>query len=614
MQSTFGARAAPPAKTTIALSLTEDYAPQWGVWEGVRELVQNWHDGCLRGNGRVEWVRNDANDHVARIGSVVVGSLTYNAAEQQLVLVNRDVGLARRVLLLGSSHKADSQEAIGQFGEGMKVGTLALLREGRQVDMCTRDEHWHWCRRVDASFGVRVLTVEVQPRGSVEGALLVEEDDDQDVPRQQRQQQRLTAALGEADTSTLVSSLTAPEWEQFCTRFLFLTPPTDSFSSSELGELLLDPQHMGQLFVKGVWVTNGKQDHNLGSGLNLYHMRLDRDRRAVVHSSDLESQAAALWGTCLRLIANLEQRLQKRVIVVGSQLLSILQQSNRIPSLDILKAQEEAQAAAAHEAPVAWTAIGEEGAAIARRCAAILCAAGATHFELGLIDLVAGEVDPEAERARAQEQHEGPSTTAALLEGMAGMPPRPPPRIRVPSEALLNRALAVLLNGWTGAGISTDIKADAHADAKESPATLVLTEAARRELLLRRELHAQEQCSKAQREEHADEVRAIQKELDALRSQLMKMEVAQMNELEKQRLRAQADAEMLSLVMTIANELREERDAHRCCVCMVTERSALLLPCKHAVLCQPCAATVRGSSGRCPLCRMGIEDVIQIFS
>ena len=31
----------------IALSLTEDYAPSWKLWEGVRELVQNWHDGCL---------------------------------------------------------------------------------------------------------------------------------------------------------------------------------------------------------------------------------------------------------------------------------------------------------------------------------------------------------------------------------------------------------------------------------------------------------------------------------------------------------------------------------------------------------------------------------------
>ena len=336
-----------------------------------------------------------------------------------------------------------------------------------------------------------------------------------------------------------------------------------------------------------------------------------------------DGRACCAQGTCLRLIANLEQRLQKRVIVVGSQLLSILQHSDRIPSLDTLKAQDEAQAAAAHEAPVAWTAIGEEGVAIARRCAAILCAAGDIHFELGLIDLVAGEVDPEAERARAQEQQEGPSTAAALLEGMVGMPPRPPPRIRVPlscfdleavhaqlaggclfatstaaastmstaagtaagtaaegtcacrdvvllrricqsrawcppasgpraeqqgirpqlsttaaspsplldlsgrtepwvvlggssaissrsSEALLNRALAVLLRGWAGA----EIKADALADAKESPATLVpspatlvLTEVARRELLLRRELHAQEQCTKAQREEHADEVR-----------------------------------------------------------------------------------------------------------
>ena len=77
------------------------------------------------------------------------------------------------------------------------------------------------------------------------------------------------------------------------------------------GELLLDPQHMGQLFVKGVWVTNGKQDHNLGSGLNLFHMRLDRDRRTVVHSSDLESQAAALWVRAIDARPELVQRLYK---------------------------------------------------------------------------------------------------------------------------------------------------------------------------------------------------------------------------------------------------------------------------------------------------------------
>ena len=32
--------------TDISLSLTAKYAPAWGIWEGVREFVQNWLDGC----------------------------------------------------------------------------------------------------------------------------------------------------------------------------------------------------------------------------------------------------------------------------------------------------------------------------------------------------------------------------------------------------------------------------------------------------------------------------------------------------------------------------------------------------------------------------------------
>ena len=41
-----------------------------------------------------------------------------------------------------------------RFGEGMKVGALALLREGRQVDMYTAQEHWRWARALDPAFGV----------------------------------------------------------------------------------------------------------------------------------------------------------------------------------------------------------------------------------------------------------------------------------------------------------------------------------------------------------------------------------------------------------------------------------------------------------------------------
>ena len=86
----------------------------------------------------------------------MIASISYDPTHQRLTLVNRSVGLQRRVLLLGASRKADSVHVIGQFGEGMKVGALALLREGRSVEMLTGDERWRWTRRMDDAFGVRV--------------------------------------------------------------------------------------------------------------------------------------------------------------------------------------------------------------------------------------------------------------------------------------------------------------------------------------------------------------------------------------------------------------------------------------------------------------------------
>merc|ERR1719181_947820 len=81
--------------TVIPLSLTEDYAPAWGVWEGVRELVQNWHDGCLEQTsvaGRVRW-----ESHAVDAAGGCCGTALYDPWLQRLTLVNRDVSLERRV-------------------------------------------------------------------------------------------------------------------------------------------------------------------------------------------------------------------------------------------------------------------------------------------------------------------------------------------------------------------------------------------------------------------------------------------------------------------------------------------------------------------------------------
>jgi hypothetical protein len=63
----------------------------------------------------------------------------------------------------------------------------------------------------------------------------------------------------------------------------------------------------------------------------------------------------------------------------------------------------------------------------------------------------------------------------------------------------------------------------------------------------------------------------------------------------------------------IAKILEEERAKEKCCVCLTAERRAVLLPCRHAVLCDACADHVKRSSGRCPLCRVGIESTLSVF-
>ena len=183
--------------------------------------------------------------------------------------------------------------------------------------MKTRDELWRWTRRLDEAFGVRVLTVEVTKRGSVAAEAVVSSLFETDEADHEATEADYTGAVmssflfgDNADDSTVatIEPLSIREWSTFAERFLFLLPSSDSFRSTDLGELLLDERLKGQLYVKGIWIADMAKEYALGSGLNLTHLRLDRDRRAVVHASDLESQAAALWVRAIEARPSLASR------------------------------------------------------------------------------------------------------------------------------------------------------------------------------------------------------------------------------------------------------------------------------------------------------------------
>ena len=55
-----------------------------------------------------------------------------------------------------------------------------------------------------------------------------------------------------------------------------------------------------------------------------------------------------------------------------------------------------------------------------------------------------------------------------------------------------------------------------------------------------------------------------------------------------------------------------ERDQRLCVICQESEKSVLLLPCRHLCLCKGCSR--RSELDKCPLCRKAIEQKIDVFA
>jgi len=324
----------------ISLSLTANYAPSWKTWEGIRELVQNWHDGvfssleklqlagktctiprfklaflnCKHENSLIYKAvltaenspidedkangdnilhdgqsvltnrthelgqKFDDDEHCDQKTNVAIelGRIVYLPSRERLTLINYNTELMRKVLLLGFSKKASNKEVIGQFGEGLKVGALALVREGRVVSMETSRDRWKFGLSRDDTFEEDVLTVFVNDRNK--------ENDDDDCD---------SSDLGQTDTRVTVYPLCREDWEVYVKRFLFLQPTLDCVKS-EVGTLLIGDHYKGQLYVKGVWVSDLSKD-GLASGVDLIHLKIDRDRRAVIHLSEIDHQVSSMW-------------------------------------------------------------------------------------------------------------------------------------------------------------------------------------------------------------------------------------------------------------------------------------------------------------------------------
>lgn len=214
----------------LELTIKADYLPSWGIWQGLRELMQNARDAQVELNAPMEvrW----SND--------------------TLIIENEGCTLPHEALLLGHSTKVGKTELIGKFGEGLKLGILALVRLKIPVKIRSGSEVWVPTIQQSEKFNAPVLTFDIQGGRKEENRVSVE-----------------------------VKGITKDVWEKAKWKFRFLSKAEpDTVIETSAGTLLLDPEMKGHVFVKGIYVeTKSKLDY----GYDLKTAELDRDRKMIEH-------------------------------------------------------------------------------------------------------------------------------------------------------------------------------------------------------------------------------------------------------------------------------------------------------------------------------------------
>lgn len=223
------------------LSLAPSYVSHWTYVEGIRELIQN---------------AIDAGDP----------QVYYDAEDQRLTVFNAQGNLSTQTLLLGVTSKVGDVDKIGHFGEGYKIALLVLTRKGLPCGILNGQTQEHWVASLERSrkYKEKVLTIRTSPLAQAEGITFY------------------------------VDNITEEMYDDLQQHFLILREKPVSMINTSLGDLILDEQEAGNVYVSGLFVSH-MNGFKYGYSFNPSILRLDRDRKAV-GEFELAWNTSRMWS------------------------------------------------------------------------------------------------------------------------------------------------------------------------------------------------------------------------------------------------------------------------------------------------------------------------------
>lgn len=231
------------------LGMSLEYAGTWGVPEAVREFLQNALD---------EQKENPEN----------VMSVDYNPTLEVLSISNKNSKLTPKTLLLGSSSKRGKSDLIGEHGEGYKVATVVLMRNGVSVNIYNNESKEVWQSRVVDSrrYGSKIVVFDI------------------------------SRSLFKHNDNLVIElvGITPEMWKEIVEKSLFLRDDVveSEVIEGEKGSILLNDAFSGKIYVEGLYVCSSERVE-FGYNFKPDMISLDRDR-GLVDTFDLRCAIAKL--------------------------------------------------------------------------------------------------------------------------------------------------------------------------------------------------------------------------------------------------------------------------------------------------------------------------------
>lgn len=225
--------------TTYNLNLNKEYCNHWGIWEAIREILQN----------AVDQQTINADNPV---------SVRYDSSLKMLSISNKHSTLERKTLLLGASSKTGDSSTIGQFGEGYKIALLILTKLGIPVVIknYAANEKWIPSLKADKRYdGEEVLKVKIQ--------------------------KYIFKKMPDHNLSFEITGITPEIWEEIQEKYLHEHKDVERFTARNGDELLLNDKYKGVVFINGLFVEKLKGNYEFGYNLTPSSIALDRDRQSV---------------------------------------------------------------------------------------------------------------------------------------------------------------------------------------------------------------------------------------------------------------------------------------------------------------------------------------------